>query len=85
MSQVSEFPVILSLENHCSMEQQRVMAQLLDTILGDMLLREPLDGLVPQELPSPQVRPTLDPFNSLLRVRGGTAVAPQIFFFWRGE
>ncbi|XP_055734961.1 1-phosphatidylinositol 4,5-bisphosphate phosphodiesterase delta-4-like [Salvelinus fontinalis] len=52
--QVSEFPVILSLENHCSMEQQRVMAQLLDTILGDTLLRAPLDTLVPQELPSPQ-------------------------------
>ncbi|KAM9447629.1 1-phosphatidylinositol 4,5-bisphosphate phosphodiesterase delta-4-like isoform 3-T3 [Salvelinus alpinus] len=51
---VSEFPVILSLENHCSMEQQRVMAQLLDTILGDTLLRAPLDTLVPQELPSPQ-------------------------------
>uniref|UniRef100_A0A8C7FJ99 Phosphoinositide phospholipase C n=1 Tax=Oncorhynchus kisutch TaxID=8019 RepID=A0A8C7FJ99_ONCKI len=51
---VSEFPVILSLENHCSMEQQRVMAQLLDTILGDTLLRAPLDRLVPQELPSPQ-------------------------------
>nr|XP_046218696.1 1-phosphatidylinositol 4,5-bisphosphate phosphodiesterase delta-4-like [Oncorhynchus gorbuscha] len=51
---VSEFPVILSLENHCSMEQQRVMAQLLDTILGDTLLRAPLDRLVPQQLPSPQ-------------------------------
>uniref|UniRef100_A0A674BUW5 Phosphoinositide phospholipase C n=1 Tax=Salmo trutta TaxID=8032 RepID=A0A674BUW5_SALTR len=51
---VSEFPVILSLENHCSMEQQRVMAQLLDTILGDTLLTAPLDRLVPQELPSPQ-------------------------------
>ncbi|CAB1328387.1 unnamed protein product [Coregonus sp. 'balchen'] len=51
---VSEFPVILSLENHCSMEQQRVVAQLLDTILGDTLLRAPLDRLVPQELPSPQ-------------------------------
>uniref|UniRef100_A0A4W5RF92 Phosphoinositide phospholipase C n=1 Tax=Hucho hucho TaxID=62062 RepID=A0A4W5RF92_9TELE len=51
---VSEFPVILSLENHCSIEQQKVMAQLLDTILGDTLLRAPLDRLVPQELPSPQ-------------------------------
>lgn len=66
MSQVSEFPVILSLENHCSMEQQRVMAQLLDTILGDMLLREPLDGLVPQELPSPHVRPLQCVFYSFI-------------------
>ncbi|XP_028981674.1 1-phosphatidylinositol 4,5-bisphosphate phosphodiesterase delta-4 [Esox lucius] len=50
---VSEFPVVLSLENHCSVEQQRVMAQLMDTILGDTLLRAPLNGLVPQVLPSP--------------------------------
>uniref|UniRef100_A0A4W5P1T5 Phosphoinositide phospholipase C n=1 Tax=Hucho hucho TaxID=62062 RepID=A0A4W5P1T5_9TELE len=58
------FPVILSLENHCSVEQQKVMAQLLDTILGDMLLREPLDGLVPQELPSPHACNFLSPQKS---------------------
>ncbi|KAL0964027.1 hypothetical protein UPYG_G00317310 [Umbra pygmaea] len=38
---VSEFPVILSLENHCCVEQQTVMSQILDTILGDTLLRAP--------------------------------------------
>ncbi|CAJ1078728.1 1-phosphatidylinositol 4%2C5-bisphosphate phosphodiesterase delta-4 [Xyrichtys novacula] len=51
---VSDFPVILSLENHCSVEQQTVMAQHLSQILGDTLLTSLLDGQVPQLLPSPQ-------------------------------
>ncbi|XP_041663577.1 1-phosphatidylinositol 4,5-bisphosphate phosphodiesterase delta-4 [Cheilinus undulatus] len=51
---VSDFPVILSLENHCSVEQQTVMAQHLSQILGDTLLTTLLDGQVPQQLPSPQ-------------------------------
>uniref|UniRef100_A0A3P9CBU2 Phosphoinositide phospholipase C n=1 Tax=Maylandia zebra TaxID=106582 RepID=A0A3P9CBU2_9CICH len=50
----SEFPVILSIENHCSVEQQTVMAQYLRQILGDMLQTTLLDGQVPQQLPSPQ-------------------------------
>lgn len=50
----SEFPVILSIENHCSVEQQKVMAQYLRQILGDMLQTTLLDGQVPQQLPSPQ-------------------------------
>ncbi|XP_062420805.1 1-phosphatidylinositol 4,5-bisphosphate phosphodiesterase delta-4 isoform X1 [Pungitius pungitius] len=50
----SDFPVILSLENHCCLEQQTVMAQHLSQILGDMLLTALLDGQVPQQLPSPQ-------------------------------
>uniref|UniRef100_A0A8C4IB55 Phosphoinositide phospholipase C n=1 Tax=Dicentrarchus labrax TaxID=13489 RepID=A0A8C4IB55_DICLA len=53
---VSDFPVILSLENHCSVEQQTVMAQHLSQILGDTLLTTLVDGLIPQQLPSPQVR-----------------------------
>ncbi|XP_059198678.1 1-phosphatidylinositol 4,5-bisphosphate phosphodiesterase delta-4 [Centropristis striata] len=51
---VSDFPVILSLENHCGVEQQKVMAQHLSQILGDTLLSTLLDGQVPQHLPSPQ-------------------------------
>ncbi|XP_034549331.1 1-phosphatidylinositol 4,5-bisphosphate phosphodiesterase delta-4 [Notolabrus celidotus] len=51
---VSEFPVILSLENHCGVEQQAVMAQHLSQILGDTLLTSLLDGQVPHQLPSPQ-------------------------------
>ncbi|XP_026217717.1 1-phosphatidylinositol 4,5-bisphosphate phosphodiesterase delta-4 isoform X3 [Anabas testudineus] len=49
---VSEYPVILSIENHCSIEQQRVMAQHLNHILGDKLLKTTLDGKV--GLPSPE-------------------------------
>lgn len=50
----SEFPVILSLENHCGVEQQTVMARHLVQILGDTLLTCPLGGQEPQQLPSPQ-------------------------------
>ncbi|XP_078119282.1 1-phosphatidylinositol 4,5-bisphosphate phosphodiesterase delta-4-like [Sander vitreus] len=50
----SDFPVILSLENHCGVEQQTVMAQHLSKILGDTLLTTLLDGQIPQQLPSPQ-------------------------------
>jgi len=34
----SPFPVILSLENHCSLKQQDVMADILQKYMGDMLL-----------------------------------------------
>ncbi|XP_063069568.1 1-phosphatidylinositol 4,5-bisphosphate phosphodiesterase delta-4 [Engraulis encrasicolus] len=51
---VSEYPVIISLENHCSIEQQQVMAKHLSSILGDSLLRSTVDGRVPTELPSPE-------------------------------
>lgn len=53
--QASEYPVILSLENRCSAEQQKVMAQHLKDIIGDMLLKTTLDGKVPSVLPSPEV------------------------------
>ncbi|XP_044048730.1 1-phosphatidylinositol 4,5-bisphosphate phosphodiesterase zeta-1-like isoform X2 [Siniperca chuatsi] len=51
--EVSAYPVILSLENHCSQEQQVVMAQYLISILGDKLLRTPLDHPTTGDLPSP--------------------------------
>ncbi|KAJ4918285.1 hypothetical protein JOQ06_000176 [Pogonophryne albipinna] len=50
----SDFPVILSLENHCCVEQQTVMAKHIRVICGDMLLTTLLNGQVPQQLPSPQ-------------------------------
>ena len=50
----SDFPVILSLETHCSVEQQVVMKSILVEILGDLLLREPIMGLPPKTLPSPK-------------------------------
>ncbi|XP_013877977.1 1-phosphatidylinositol 4,5-bisphosphate phosphodiesterase delta-3-A [Austrofundulus limnaeus] len=50
----SPYPLILSLENHCSVEQQAVMARHLRTILGEKLLTKPLDELPVKELPSPE-------------------------------
>uniref|UniRef100_A0A670YQ33 Phosphoinositide phospholipase C n=1 Tax=Pseudonaja textilis TaxID=8673 RepID=A0A670YQ33_PSETE len=50
----SSYPVILSLENHCGLEQQSTMAHHLKTILGDMLLIQPLDGDLSKQLPSPE-------------------------------
>jgi hypothetical protein len=50
--QKSEYPIILSFENHCSIGQQKVMAKYCKQILGDMLLVPALrdDG----SLPSPE-------------------------------
>ncbi|XP_019379079.1 PREDICTED: 1-phosphatidylinositol 4,5-bisphosphate phosphodiesterase delta-3 isoform X1 [Gavialis gangeticus] len=50
----SPYPVILSLENHCGLEQQATMARHMKTILGDMLLTQTLDGQVSRVLPSPE-------------------------------
>ncbi|XP_048455238.1 1-phosphatidylinositol 4,5-bisphosphate phosphodiesterase delta-4 [Rhincodon typus] len=50
----SEFPVILSIENHCSIEQQTVMAHHLQNILGDKLVKSTIDGKVPNGFPSPE-------------------------------
>ncbi|XP_054877194.1 1-phosphatidylinositol 4,5-bisphosphate phosphodiesterase delta-3-A isoform X2 [Poeciliopsis prolifica] len=50
----SPYPLILSLENHCSVEQQAVMARHLKAILGDKLLLKPLPGLKSSALPSPE-------------------------------
>uniref|UniRef100_A0A3Q1EKA9 Phosphoinositide phospholipase C n=1 Tax=Acanthochromis polyacanthus TaxID=80966 RepID=A0A3Q1EKA9_9TELE len=50
----SPYPLILSLENHCSVEQQTVMARHLKSILGDKLLIKPLSGLDNRCLPSPE-------------------------------
>lgn len=50
----SEYPVILSLENHCSVEQQKLMAQHMISILGDALVTKPLGEQMPMGFPSPQ-------------------------------
>ncbi|XP_047211956.1 1-phosphatidylinositol 4,5-bisphosphate phosphodiesterase delta-3-A-like [Girardinichthys multiradiatus] len=50
----SPYPLILSFENHCSVEQQAVMAKHLHTILGKKLLTKPLSDLPLKELPSPE-------------------------------
>ncbi|NWZ03991.1 PLCZ1 phosphodiesterase, partial [Loxia curvirostra] len=51
----SSYPLILSLENHCSPKQQEVMASCLKSILGDKLLSSPLGGETDMtQLPSPE-------------------------------
>ncbi|KAJ8253784.1 hypothetical protein COCON_G00203960 [Conger conger] len=52
--QASPYPVILSLENHCSVEQQAVMARDLRSILGNSLLTKPLNSQPLENLPSPE-------------------------------
>ena len=49
----SPYPVILSIENHLSIEQQVVMVKLLKEILGDMLLTDPVPSDL-SALPSPE-------------------------------
>ena len=48
----SRYPVILSIENHCTIPQQRNMAAAFREIFGDMLLAEPIDSNG-NALPSP--------------------------------
>ncbi|XP_062523499.1 1-phosphatidylinositol 4,5-bisphosphate phosphodiesterase beta-1-like [Corticium candelabrum] len=53
----SDYPVILSFENHCSVKQQQKMAQYCREIFKDKLLVMPLDDIPLQEgvaLPSPE-------------------------------
>ena len=39
---VSEYPLILSIENHCGLEQQDIMSDHLKS-LGDLLFTDPID------------------------------------------
>lgn len=50
----SPYPVILSLENHCSVEQQKLMAHYMISILGDALVTKPLGTTMPTNFPSPE-------------------------------
>ncbi|XP_037612883.1 1-phosphatidylinositol 4,5-bisphosphate phosphodiesterase delta-1a isoform X2 [Sebastes umbrosus] len=50
----SDYPVILSLENHCTVEQQKLMAHYLISILGDALVTKPLGNTMPTNFPSPE-------------------------------
>lgn len=48
------FPVILSIENHCSVQQQRKIAQYLKGIFQDKLDLSSIDTGETKQLPSPQ-------------------------------
>ena len=39
----TDYPLILSIENHCSIEQQDVLADHMKNILGDFLYTDPVD------------------------------------------
>ncbi|KAM4028589.1 1-phosphatidylinositol 4,5-bisphosphate phosphodiesterase delta-1 isoform 2-T2 [Anomaloglossus baeobatrachus] len=49
----SPYPVIISLENHCTLDQQKTMADHMKHILGDMLLTMPFEGKI-KDFPSPE-------------------------------
>ena len=51
--QSSPYPVILSIENHCSKEQQDKMAEHFVNIFDDLLYKEPVDKSL-AKLPSPE-------------------------------
>lgn len=63
--QTSQYPVILSLENHCSVEQQEVMARHMSSILGSALITSPLGDGMPTNFPSPEVSIR---FTSFIRI-----------------
>ncbi|XP_077452649.1 1-phosphatidylinositol 4,5-bisphosphate phosphodiesterase gamma-2 isoform X2 [Stigmatopora argus] len=48
----SEYPVILSIEEHCPVEQQRHMARIFREVFGEKLLLEPMEHMA-EQLPSP--------------------------------
>ncbi|XP_055327367.1 1-phosphatidylinositol 4,5-bisphosphate phosphodiesterase gamma-1-like [Paramacrobiotus metropolitanus] len=48
----SDYPVILSIEDHCSLPRQRKMAETFRSVLGDLLLTEPFD-MNEKLMPSP--------------------------------
>ncbi|XP_077500324.1 1-phosphatidylinositol 4,5-bisphosphate phosphodiesterase delta-1-like isoform X5 [Amblyomma americanum] len=50
--QESQYPVILSLENHCCLDQQKVMARHLVAILGPLLYKKPI-GDKETDMPPP--------------------------------
>ncbi|CAD6194196.1 unnamed protein product [Caenorhabditis auriculariae] len=50
--ETSPYPVILTIENHVGLVQQKVMAEIFQEILGDMLYKAPRDS-ARQPLPSP--------------------------------
>ncbi|XP_030646417.1 1-phosphatidylinositol 4,5-bisphosphate phosphodiesterase gamma-2-like [Chanos chanos] len=48
----SEYPVVLSIEEHCCVDQQRQMARIFKDVFQDKLLTEPVE-LIAEQLPSP--------------------------------
>ncbi|XP_067090255.1 1-phosphatidylinositol 4,5-bisphosphate phosphodiesterase gamma-2 [Osmerus mordax] len=69
----SEYPVILSIEEHCSIEQQRQMARIFREVFQDKLLTEPVEHMA-EQLPSPtQLKGKIILKHKKLTVDGGFA------------
>ncbi|XP_041852355.1 1-phosphatidylinositol 4,5-bisphosphate phosphodiesterase gamma-2 [Melanotaenia boesemani] len=67
----SDFPVILSIEEHCPIEQQRQMARIFKEVFGDKLLSEPVEHMA-EQLPSPtQLKGKIILKHKKLNVEGG--------------
>ena len=52
LSPFTRYPLILSIENHCCVEQQHKMADYLMSVFGDSLYTDPVDESI-TTLPSP--------------------------------
>jgi len=82
----SEYPVILSFENHCSRPQQYKMAKYCDEIFGELLLKEPITDfpLDPgQALPPPsRLKNKILIKNKRLKPEVEKVELDQ---FWKGE
>lgn len=48
----SPYPIVLSIENHCCLEQQAILAEIMIEVLGDKLAY-PMDSTANRMLPSP--------------------------------
>ncbi|MEQ2168596.1 hypothetical protein GOODEAATRI_016356, partial [Goodea atripinnis] len=67
----TDFPVILSIEEHCPIEQQRQMARIFKEVFGDKLLSEPVEHMA-EQLPSPtQLKGKIILKHKKLNVEGG--------------
>ena len=66
------YPLILSIENHCSVAQQHVMADYMSDILGNLLYKEPRNESL-GNLPSPEELK----YKILVKVR--TCMSYEIF------
>lgn len=67
----TDFPLILSIEEHCPLEQQRQMARIFRDVFGDRLLTEPVEQNA-EQLPSPtQLKGKIILKHKKLSVEGG--------------
>jgi phosphatidylinositol phospholipase C gamma-1 len=75
----SSFPVILSIENHCSLPQQLKMVEIYEEVFGSMLLKSPIELDEIRMLPSPQdLQGKIIIKNKKLPENSGTCTSPSV-------